>query len=1029
MKPSSSLNRPIAWLIAAAVLAGSGWLWWLCRYDSSIPFLPAAGSAEWIVYPKPPDAKPHDAIPFWAVFRRSFTLTNAPATAKLSARAFKQGMVRINGRPMDNILLREQDWKRRHTSEVAGFLKIGENELSVTVSNSLGPPALWLSLKGDTLALHSDLEWQVSLVGAAWQKAVLAAEPPAIRPGNELFGRELMINSLRQTWPGVLLILLVSTVVISGSNRFLRLKWAASPDGAASAAGDHRLAIAPLAVLVVIIISWIALFGNNLPQIAPPFGFDRDSHLEYIDYVLQKKALPLADNGWQMYQPPLYYVLSALIIGPFGWSASAGSAVMALRAVSALTGIAHVVLIFLCLRLLFPNQPGRQIVGLLLAGFLPANLCLSHHITNESLAALFVTAALYFSLRLLRVRSSSVRLAVAGGACLGLALLTKFSAVLVLPVILGALVWKRVQSLKSKVQSPGTTDGGEQTGNSRQWVGRIGVVFGVCAVVCGWHYVRVWQRFGNPLIGNWDPRLPFAWWQEPGCHTGAWYERFGEVLICPLFSSFTGFADGVYATLWGDGLCSGSARMDFRPQWNYDLMNAGYLLSILGTALLVAGAIVVLIRFVRQPTPEWFLILGFVFAFAAGIGLMTLRVASYAQVKAFYALPTLFPLCALATVGWDFMVKRSALLRSLFGVGLLAWAITAYSAFWIRPGNPFTHSVRGVNLADDGQYGKAAENFSRALRLDANCLSARVGLAEAWHCLGRRDEARQQAALVLQQHPDEAEAHIETALMLGRDGCYAEAVQHLLKAVAKEPDHPTAYQQLAACLALMGQHKLVIESCEQGLRVDPFNPTLHHSLAIAEAETGDMTNAVVHARLALALKPKWPEARGVLALALASLGQQDEAAAQYAQAIREKPNDAKLHYCYAATLAIQGDARQAVNHYRRALTLKPDMVEALNNLAWILAAHPSEALRNGSKAVRLAERACELTEHREPLLLGTLAAAYAEAGRFGDAVKTAETARDVAAAAGLKDVAAKNSELLELYRAGKPCRAAGAGSP
>ena len=78
------------------------------------------------------------------------------------------------------------------------------------------------------------------------------------------------------------------------------------------------------------------------------------------------------------------------------------------------------------------------------------------------------------------------------------------------------------------------------------------------------------------------------------------------------------------------------------------------------------------------------------------------------------------------------------------------------------------------------------------------------------------------------------------------------------------------------------------------------------------------------------------------------------------------------------------------------------MVEALNNLAWLLAAHPSDALRNGAEAVRLAERACELSEHREPVMLGTLAAAYAEAGRFGDAVKTAEKARDLAAATGLR---------------------------
>ena len=368
-------------------------------------------------------------------------------------------------------------------------------------------------------------------------------------------------------------------------------------------------------------------------------------------------------------------------------------------------------------------------------------------------------------------------------------------------------------------------------------------------------------------------------------------------------------------------------------------------------------------------------------------------------------------------------------MRFLLGVGLLAWAVTVYSAFWIRSGNPVTHTVRGVDLADGGRYAEAAESFGRALQLDAHSLPARVGLAEAWRRLGRLDEAQQQAALALQQHPDEAEAHIETAVMLGLDHHYAEAVPHFMKAVTVAPDHPTAYQQLAVCLAPMGQHKAVIEVCEQGLRVDPFNPTLHQSLAMAAAELGDFTNAATHLRLALALKPKWPEAHAALALALTSLGQQQEAAAQYEQAIREKPDDAKLHYLYAVTLAAQGDARLAVDHYRQALALKPDMVEALNNLAWLLAAHPNDALRDGPAAVRLADRACELSEQREPVLLGTLAAAYAEAGRFMEAVKTAEKARDLAAAAGLKDVAAKNAELLELYRSGKPYREADAGRP
>ena len=172
MKASSLLSRPIVWLIAGVILLGSTWVWRLCRYDSNIPFLPAAGPAEWIVYPKPPDTARHSAVPFWAVFRRSFTLPRAPASAALSVRAFRQGEVRINGQRVDDLLLREQDWKSRHTTEVAKLLKAGENEISVTVSNSLGPPALWLSLKGNALAVPSDADWQVSLVGAAWQKVL-----------------------------------------------------------------------------------------------------------------------------------------------------------------------------------------------------------------------------------------------------------------------------------------------------------------------------------------------------------------------------------------------------------------------------------------------------------------------------------------------------------------------------------------------------------------------------------------------------------------------------------------------------------------------------------------------------------------------------------------------------------------------------------------------------------------------------------------------------------------------------------------
>jgi tetratricopeptide (TPR) repeat protein len=115
-----------------------------------------------------------------------------------------------------------------------------------------------------------------------------------------------------------------------------------------------------------------------------------------------------------------------------------------------------------------------------------------------------------------------------------------------------------------------------------------------------------------------------------------------------------------------------------------------------------------------------------------------------------------------------------------------------------------------------------------------------------------------------------------------------------------------------------------------------------------------------------------------------------------------------------------GRTREPIDSYRAALKLNPDLAPVLNNLAWALATSPDDQLRNGAEAVRLAEHACVLTHYAQPWFVGTLAAAYAETGRFPEAVATAEKAVQLATDAGQAAVAAKNRQLLELYRAGKP---------
>ena len=157
-------------------------------------------------------------------------------------------------------------------------------------------------------------------------------------------------------------------------------------------------------------------------------------------------------------------------------------------------------------------------------------------------------------------------------------------------------------------------------------------------------------------------------------------------------------------------------------------------------------------------------------------------------------------------------------------------------------------------------------------------------------------------------------------------------------------------------------------------------------------------------------------------LVLAEQHRMEEAIAAFREALRLKPSYVQAHHGLAMACAAVGRWPEAFGHAQEAARLAPEQPVALNNLAWILATCPDPKVRDGSEAVRLAERVCELTGRKNPTLLDTLAAAYAEAGRFDEAVRTAEEARSLALAGGTKPLADVIGERLELYRSGRPWR-------
>jgi hypothetical protein len=837
---------------------------YLCRYSDSIALLPAVHGAEWIIYPKPMEATRESAYPLSATFRHSFVLQPTVSKPLIKLYAYKTASLLVNERVVALPRTIDAGWKRPTVVDASEFLRPGTNDLSVIVSNAVGPPALWLRLESGEQTLTTDRAWEVSLAGSMVERACLARELIDRRPDKSLQGSDRTLNSIARLWPWLTLLFIVSLAIAFLTERTLRV-------GHGSKFLTPGRAINCL--LTLILLARFSICFHNIPLLPGSMGFDAEAHEDYVKFVSEKHALPLAKDGWEMFQPPLYYAIGAMVIGIDGGYVKNEHTTALLRAINGVIGLLQCWLVLLCLKRLLPQDFEAQAVGLAVAAFLPPNLNLAHYVTNEPLAALFATGAFYFLLRTLANEKLNDYIAL--GAFLGLAMLAKFSSLLIVAGAAGALGLRVFQ--KSLMQSPPPIRWGEgsRVRGSLHWQAVLRAVPNfwrgplaalICLLlVCGWHYIRVWINSGHPFIGNWESSSPFAWRQDPGFRVSEFYFKFGKAMVSPLFSSFHSFADGIYSTLWGDGLASGAARLTSRPPWNYDWMNAAYLLGIGLSAFTIVGIVVAFVCFFRARSAQWVFILWSLGSFAAAIVFMSLRVPTYAQVKAFYGMPALVSFAAVFALGWKELIRRWPVLRYLMRTILLAWLACVAIAFWIHENNPDTSLVRGLYLVEGIQDSQAIENLSIAFEKDA---------------------AAEQSGKNALSTQSKVEGHFNLGLVLDR----------------------------------------------------------------------------------------------------------------------------------------RGQALQAIDHYRQALQIDPDFDGALNNLAWLLATCSNPSLRNGTDAVALARRACDLTQERTTVYIGTLAAAYAEAGKFPQAISTAEKAIRCAKLRGQEELARRNGELLEIYHAGKPYR-------
>ncbi|MFL6516366.1 MAG: tetratricopeptide repeat protein [Chthoniobacterales bacterium] len=235
-------------------------------------------------------------------------------------------------------------------------------------------------------------------------------------------------------------------------------------------------------------------------------------------------------------------------------------------------------------------------------------------------------------------------------------------------------------------------------------------------------------------------------------------------------------------------------------------------------------------------------------------------------------------------------------------------------------------------------------------------------------------------------------------------------------ALASTSENSLAHNNLGLALAAAGNLPGAIQHFEQARQLKP-DPEAYNNLGFALATEGKLPEATQDFEEALHLKPDYSEAYNNLGLDLALQGKLSEAVQDCQRAVQLKPDYAEAHNNLGFAFAGEGKLPEAVQEYERAIRLKPDYLEAMNNLAYLLATSRDSTLRNGEKAIALSVRANQLTNGGNPVVLGTLAAAYAEAGRYPEAIETANRAIRLARDRGNSNLVSTLESQLEIYKA------------
>jgi tetratricopeptide (TPR) repeat protein len=307
-------------------------------------------------------------------------------------------------------------------------------------------------------------------------------------------------------------------------------------------------------------------------------------------------------------------------------------------------------------------------------------------------------------------------------------------------------------------------------------------------------------------------------------------------------------------------------------------------------------------------------------------------------------------------------------------------------ALRLKPGFLEGESNLGLALTEQHRYGEAELALQEALRIKPD-------YSKALYCLGH--------LYYMMKKPAEAEEYFHRAILA-------------------EPTMAEAYYDLGTLLLEQGRSDEAAKCYRLALSLQPDYALVNSNLAKILVEEGKLDEAIPLYERAVKTSPKLAELRYNLALTYRTVGRLDEAISQFRTAIELNPGLADAYLELGRTFAQARRYGEAIQTFRRGLEVEPRHMIMGNEMAWLMATAPEAAVRNAPQAIQIGERLVELTSRKEPKPLDTLAAAYAEAGRFDEAVATAHDALALAGAQNQSNLVQAISIRLKNYENHEP---------